>query len=544
MWRAAPCFQVTGSFPNKFKNMKKIKKYYKSILVIPLLLIVLTACDAGVGVSVDEENSTTNTAVTTNKTTTTNTDTSKNTAISTTKNTSASVADDADTVKIVLNGSSISVSSKAVSVSKTSATINAGGTYYVTGNLEDGQIIVNAPEEDVKIFFGGVSISNSSGSAIYVVESKNTDIILVEVTNNYLSDGTNYDVSDDEEDAPTATIYSMSDLKIEGGSRATLVIKGNYNDAIVSKDDLKIKNADIEIEAKDDGMRGKDSVDIEGSTLVISAGGDGIKSDNEEDEKGSVSIESSEIEIAAGDDGIHGVNLVEVLSGTINISESYEGIEGRVINIYDGNIDVTSRDDALNVSAKQDSSSQDGRMGGGGMDAVLEGGEMNIYGGTVTLDSGGDGFDSNGIASMSGGTLIINGPTNDGNGPIDVNGDFDVTGGTIIAVGSSGMAETPSETSSQYAIQVNFDEMKSAGTKVSLTDSSGSEIFSYSPEKQFQSVVYSSNKLVAGQTYKFYVDGEEYTSLTLDSVITVYGNRGMMGGPGGGMSGGGRTRPF
>ena len=174
---------------------------------------------------------------------------------------------------------------------------------------------------------------------------------------------------------------------------------------------------------------------------------------------------------------------------------------------------------------------------GGGFDAVLEGGELNIYSGTITIDSGGDGFDSNGNATMTGGTLIVNGPVNDGNGAIDVNGSFDVSGGTIIAVGSSGMAETPSNTSSQLALQVNFESTQAAGTPVALQDSSGTEIFSFTPSKQFQSVTYSSAVLQEGESYTFLLGSESYTTLTLSDTVTRYGTAARMGGGpmGGGM---------
>jgi hypothetical protein len=363
------------------------------------------------------------------------------------------------------------------------------------------------------------------------VEAKDVTITSAANSTNIVTD--NRTETQDVEDFPNAAIYSMSDLKIKGESNSLLKIVGNLNDGVTSKDDLKITGANMEITAKDDGIRGKDEAIIETSTLKITSGDDGIKSDNSDDTtKGVITIDDAEITLWAGDDGIRAEQRVEVLSGKITINESYEGIEAKKIIIHDGEIDVVARDDALNVAQKTGSSQNTGQFGrpGGGMEAVLEGGELIIHGGSIRLNAGGDGFDSNGDAVMTGGTLIVNGPTNNGNGPIDVNGTFIVTGGVIIAVGSSGMAETPSESSSQYAIQVNFESALQAGTIISLQDKSAAEVFSFSPEKQFQSATYSSGKLLNGETYIFLVNGEKYTTLTLNSVITKYGESSRMWG--------------
>lgn len=429
------------------------------------------------------------------------------------------------------------VNSDSVIVAGDIITITKEGNYMFSGELSDGQIVVDAPEFEVIITLNNVDINSDSGPAIYVQAAKDIDIILAENSVNYLTDGEDYSKT---EDNLNGVIFSTADLKIKGEDSSSLLIEGLYKDGIVSKDDLTIKKADIAIIAEDDGIRGKDSVTVEKSTLIIDVGGDGIKSDNSEEEgRGVITLSESDIEIIAGDDGIHGVQVINIMSGNIDILESYEGIEGKVIMINDGVINIVSKDDGLNVAEKKEITESGNRGGrGGGMNSVLEGGLLTINGGTITMDTGGDGFDSNGNAVMTGGVLIVNGPTNSGNGPLDVNGTFLVSGGTIIAVGSSGMAETPSETSSQYSIQVNFEEMQDAGSQVSLQDESGREIFSFEPEKEFQSVTYSSNEIQKGRTYDFLINDEIYTTLEISEVITKYGEGSRMGGGGGGFGGG------
>ena len=72
--------------------------------------------------------------------------------------------------------------------------------------------------------------------------------------------------------------------------------------------------------------------------------------------------------------------------------------------------------------------------------------DLTITGGTITVEAGGDGLDRNGSIERTGGTVIVNGPTNDGNGPLDYPGTFNISGGFLVAVGSSGMAQAPSAT--------------------------------------------------------------------------------------------------
>ena len=81
---------------------------------------------------------------------------------------------------------------------------------------------------------------------------------------------------------------------------------------------------------------------------------------------------------------------------------------------------------------------------------------VEVTGGLLTINSQGDGLDSNGNASISGGTVVVNGPTNSGNGALDVNGELAVTGGTVAAAGSAGMVVTPGESSTQSGVQVTL----------------------------------------------------------------------------------------
>ena len=61
----------------------------------------------------------------------------------------------------------------------------------------------------------------------------------------------------------------------------------------------------------------------------------------------------------------------------------------------------------------------------------------------MQVEADGDGIDINGAIEMTGGVVVVNGPTEQMNGALDHDASFNMTGGTIVATGSSGMAMAP-----------------------------------------------------------------------------------------------------
>jgi len=157
--------------------------------------------------------------------------------------------------------------------------------------------------------------------------------------------------------------------------------------------------------------------------------------------------------------------------------------------------------------------------------------------------------------------VLVDSPTNNGNGPLDYNGSFNVSGGLIVAVGSFGMAQAPSDTSTQYSVLYNFDMAQAAGTLLHIQSQSGEEILTFMPTKEYQSVMISSSALQNGETYLVYTGGNstgtvtdglyeggvylpgtQVASFTISSIVT---SNGAMGGgrSGGGPGGLPPTRP-
>lgn len=180
-----------------------------------------------------------------------------------------------------------------------------------------------------------------------------------------------------------------------------------------------------------------------------------------------------------------------------------------------------------------------------------------INGGYIVINANGDGIDSNGSIEINGSEVIVYGPTANNNSPTDYMGTFNINGGFIVAVGSSGMAQPASLTSTQYSVLYNFINTQANGTILQLESQDGEEVVTLVPLKEYQSILISSPKLTSGTSYNLYTGGRysgvetnglysdgTYTggsliaSFTISSIVTNEGAASTrMDGSGGGRGG-------
>lgn len=236
-------------------------------------------------------------------------------------------ADDAENYRVSITGDFTvkSDTSDGVTQSGSVYTITKAGEYTVAGLLSEGQLIVDAGDEDeVTIVLNGTSITCSSGSPIYVKNASEVKIKSEENSFNEVIDNRAEATEDSSDDAGNAAIYATCDLKLVG--KGALVVTGNYNNGIQSKDDLSIKNVIVKVTAVNNAVKGNDAVDIEsGNIIAISAKGDGIKTSNSSisnkgNQKGIVTITGGNIDVYAACDGIDAAYGVDISDdGNLNI---------------------------------------------------------------------------------------------------------------------------------------------------------------------------------------------------------------------------------
>ena len=228
------------------------------------------------------------------------------------------------------------------------------------------------------------------------------------------------------------------------------------------------------------GIKADGGMYLNGGTYQIDSADDSIHSN------ANITIADGTYTLATGDDGVHADDALIVNGGTITVTESYEGLEGLTVTINDGTIDITASDDGINAA----------------------GGEMELNGGYIHILAGGDGVDSNGDLTINGGEIYIDGPSDNGNSAIDY-GDRSsayVNGGTLVAIGSSGMAEGMSDSSKQKVLMVKLGEQMEAGDVV-LTESEGNVIVSYTALKSYDCVIISTAEVESGATYTLTTSG-------------------------------------
>ena len=269
-------------------------------------------------------------------------------------------ADDAENYRVSITGNFTVTSDTSDGVTQSGSvyTITKAGEYTVAGLLSEGQLIVDAGDEDeVTIVLNGTSITCSSGSPIYVKNASEVKIKSEENSFNEVIDKRAEATEDSSDDAGNAAIYATCDLKLVG--KGALVVTGNYNNGIQSKDDLSFKNVIVKVTAVNNAVKGNDAVDIEsGNIIAISAKGDGIKTSNSSisnkgNQKGIVTITGGNIDIYAACDGIDAAYGVDISGdGNLNIyTDTYSEYSEEVTSSGSSSGTSTSRDSSANKTA-------------------------------------------------------------------------------------------------------------------------------------------------------------------------------------------------
>ena len=233
--------------------------------------------------------------------------------------------------RIVLNGSSVSVNGDGASADGCIVTITAKGTYLISGSVDDGQIVVNAgDDDDVRLILNGVQLHAEKSAAIFVINADKCILTLVDGTVNTISDGNSYEYYDLDKEEPNAAVFSDADLSINGSG--TLNVTGNFEHAIRVKADMKITAGTIDLSAINKGIKVKKTFSILDGRVTINARDDGINA-------GSViNIDGGELIVNAGDDGIQSDEQIIVNAGVVDTTGSKKGFKAPLFTPNGGEI--------------------------------------------------------------------------------------------------------------------------------------------------------------------------------------------------------------
>ncbi|MDR0899971.1 MAG: carbohydrate-binding domain-containing protein [Lactobacillaceae bacterium] len=370
-----------------------------------------------------------------------------------------------------------------VDLTEGSYTITKAGTYYFTGSNDDAQIIVKAADDaEVTIYLNGVQLTSKSGPAIDIQSADKVKISTVTDSVSIVSDTSNTDSK--------AAIYSKVDVNFKG--EGTLVALGNSNNAIQSSDDLEFKSGTVYAKTTmNDAIKGKDSIQIEGGMVVAIAADKGLNSDQ--------------------DNGNAEKSYIKQTDGELYIQAGGEGASAATIDLQGGKSYLESGDDAWNASSK-----------------VLTP-KFLMSGGTTTYHAGGDGIDSNGTLSVTGGTINANMNSTGDNEPIDTDSLTKFENVTFTAGGTNNAF--PESDSQSYVLVGAVN----AGDTVTVKDSSGNVVGTFTATEAQSNFIVSNSSITSGQTYSVTVGSGTSTDVTAGTGATIG-----MGNMGGGMGPGGR----
>lgn len=293
----------------------------------------------------------------------------------------------------------------------TSLTINDSGTYVLSGSCADGSVKVKKGTTGVTLVLNGLTLTSSTTAPIACNKSTDVRIIVASGSVNTLTDS----AKNNDDNYPDNTDAENAVIKCKDGSQVTLSGSGALNITANGKNGIKSGATTDE--------EGEAWMTISDLTLNITASvNDAINAEQ------LLNVTSGNITISAGDDAIHSDYILNIGSENgegpvINIKSCHEGLEAATLNVYSGNITIHASDDCLNAANSD--------LSGYAF-------SLNIYGGTLVMDTtSGDGVDSNGSLTISGGTLVVWSANTADNQPLDADGTITISGGTVLAAGGS-----------------------------------------------------------------------------------------------------------
>ena len=429
---------------------------------------------------------------------------------------------DSDAVRLVLDNANITNSSGAAlnvvnadevilySASGTTNTISDGADYTATG--EDDPDAVVYSKADLTI----------AGEGTLKVNGNHEDGI-------HTSDGLVIASGTLEVNAANTGIKGKDYVDILGGTiNVTAQQDGikSTNDTDEGKGWTRLSNGTVTVNAGDDGFKASRVVEISGGSLTVEQSDEGIEAQY-------INVSGGDVNVTSADDGMNAslkTSDSESTDSSANTSDTANQQQG---SLPGGQQNGTSNQQQQGTGqppqgqppamsgTSQDGTSQNGTTGtgqqgtgqppqggmpggGGGTFEVIDA-AINVSGGHVTVNAEGDGIDSNGVTTLSGGTLIVNGPSQGGNAALDTNGDLLLNGATVLSGSTADMFEAPSTNSTSGYLKLTNSSGFEQGSTVQVADSSGKVVANYKVTKSnVQLVLVSSSSIVKGQSYTVY----------------------------------------
>lgn len=412
----------------------------------------------------------------------------------------------------------------AVVYSKADLTIAGEGTLKVNGNHEDG-----IHTSDGLVIASGTLEVNAANTGI-----KGKDYVdILGGTINVTAQQDGIKSTNDTDEGQGWTRLSNGTVTVNAGDdgfKASRVVEISGGSLTVEQSDegieaqyINVSGGDVNVTSADDGMNA--SLKTSDSESTDSSANTSDTADQQQNNQQQGSLPGGQ-QNGTSNQQQQGTGQPQppAMSGTSQDGTSQNGASGTAQqqnNTQNQGNQNMGQPPAMPGGNAQDGTSQNGTTGTGqqGMGQPPQGGmpgggggtfevidaAINVSGGHVTVNAEGDGIDSNGVTTLSGGTLIVNGPSQGGNAALDTNGDLLLNGATVLSGSTADMFEAPSTNSTSGYLKLTNSSGFEQGSTVQVADSSGKVVANYKVTKSnVQLVLVSSSSIVKGQSYTAY----------------------------------------
>lgn len=412
----------------------------------------------------------------------------------------------------------------AVVYSKADLTIAGEGTLKVSGNHEDG-----IHTSDGLVIASGTLEVNAANTGI-----KGKDYVdILGGTINVTAQQDGIKSTNDTDEGQGWTRLSNGTVTVNAGDdgfKASRVVEISGGSLTVEQSDegieaqyINVSGGDVNVTSEDDGMNASLKTSDSESTDSSASTSDTANQQQNNQQQGSLPGGQQN---GASNQQQQGTGQPQppAMSGTSQGGTSQNGTSGTAQqqnNTQNQGNQNMGQPPAMPGGNAQDGTSQNGTTstgqqgmgqppqggmpgGGGGTFEVVDA-AINVSGGNITVNAEGDGIDSNGVTTLSGGTLIVNGPSQGGNAALDTNGDLLLNGATVLSGSTADMFEAPSTNSTSGYLKLTNSSGFEQGSTVQVADSSGKVVANYKVTKSnVQLVLVSSSSIVKGQSYTVY----------------------------------------